>query len=93
MHSRSWASEDDVTEYQCNQDFVQQMRLKPHVWRAVFCTRQYKNYPRLFDVLYQGLLLGDSTSGVASTLSLSGVSKENALAFARKFMELQSWDS
>ncbi|MEQ8693447.1 MAG: serine protease [Pseudomonadales bacterium] len=93
MSTRTWAGEDDVTNYQCNRDFVTQPQLSPSVWRAVMCVRQYKKFPRLYDVLYSGSLLGKADSGLASHFALSGVSHENAMAFARKFMELHAWES
>ena len=93
MDLRSWAGEDDVTNYQCNRDFVAQAELAPSVWRSVVCVRQYKKYPRLYDVLYLGSLLGDENSALTSHFAMSGVSRENAQAFAKKFMELHAWDS
>ena len=62
-------------------------------WRFVMCVRQYKGYQRLYDVLFLGSLMGESRAGLASHFALTGVSKENANAFARKFMELHEWDS
>lgn len=87
----SWKTEDDVTEYQCHRSFVAQQKLAPNVLRAMLCVRQYKNYPRLFDVIYLGLLLGDSKSAFASKFTLSGVSKDKALAFTKRFLAMQSW--
>ena len=93
MSTRTWATEDDLTNYQCQREFVEQAELQPNVWRSVLCVRQYKKFPRLFDVLYQGSLIGTSDAGLASHFALSGVSKENALKFAQKFMDLHAWDT
>ncbi len=107
MSTRTRAGEEDVTNYQCFREFVAPNDRANGVtesgaWRAVLCVRQYKDYPLLYDVLYQGSLLGQTAagagsehgqSGLASHFALSGVSKDNALKFAKKFMELHAWDS
>ena len=92
IRTRTWATEEDVTNYQCEREFVSQPNTPDHPWRYVLCVRQYKNYPRLFDVLFLGSLLGEANAGLASHFALTGVSKDNAQAFTRKFMELHAWD-
>lgn len=63
MFTRNRAGEDDVTNYQCEQDFVgDEQAEQPELWRSVYCVRQYKKYPKLFDILYMGSLFGKSES-------------------------------
>ena len=94
MFSSSLVTEDDVTNYQCDHNFVTDPESStPERWRSVYCVRQYKNYPRLYDVLYMGSLLGTGNQALSSHFALSGVTRDNALAFTRKFLALQSWDS
>ena len=91
--TRTYGNEDDLTNYQCNREFVTQAEVEPRIWRAVLCIRQYKDYPKLFDALFLSSLLGEDTEGLVSHFALSGVSRHNVEAFAKRFMELHSWDS
>jgi len=94
MFTRNRAAEDDVTNYQCEQDFVSdESGSRPEQWRSALCVRQYKNYPRLYDVLYMGSLFGEPDKALSSHFALSGVTQKNAMAFSKKFLELQSWGS
>jgi hypothetical protein len=94
MYTRNRANEDDVTNYQCEQDFVGDGDAgAPEQWRSVFCVRQYKRYPALYDILYMGSLFGKPDKALSSHFALSGVTKDNAMAFTKKFLELQSWGS
>jgi S1-C subfamily serine protease len=111
MSTRTRADEDDVTNYQCHRDFYRPQGVGGHgkgggVWRSVLCVRQYKAYRNLYDVLFQGSLLGQPAedsgavhgwpdsghAGLASHFALTGVSHANAIAFVRKFMGLHAWD-
>lgn len=94
MFTRNLATEDDVTNYQCEQEFVDDSdATEPEQWRSVLCVRRYKRYPKLYDVLYIGSLFGRPDKALSSHFALSGVTRENAKAFTAKFLELQSWGS
>ncbi|WP_057830183.1 S1 family peptidase [Colwellia sp. TT2012] len=89
------AGKDDVTEYQCHHDIItpastagssQEIKNK-----SIFCTRAYKEFPGLFDVLYLGASIDKNQQALVSHFTLAGVSKKNALAFTGKFMEAVSW--
>jgi len=89
------AGKDDVSEYQCHHDLVipestasteQAINNK-----SVFCTRAYKDFPELFDVLYLGASIDKNQQALVSHFTLAGVNQENAMAFTRKFMEAVSW--
>ena len=92
IRTRTWATEDDVTNFQCHRSFVDLPATPNHPWRLVTCVRQYKKYQRLYDVLFLGSMLGESQAGLTSHFALTGVSKDNAQAFTAKFLELHTWD-
>ena len=94
MYTRNRAGDDDVTNYQCEQNFVgDESGQRAEQWRSVLCVRQYKKYRQLYDVLYMGSLFGEPDKALSSHFALSGVTKANAMAFTAKFLELQSWGS
>ncbi|HYD17488.1 MAG TPA: serine protease, partial [Patescibacteria group bacterium] len=78
------ASEDDLTNFDCHDRFVD---LAGGRWKASFCVRQYKKYPQLYDMqLYMALVSGNR-EGFMVTQIAEGVSKDNALKLAQKFMQ------
>ena len=84
------ATKDDVTEYQCHHDIVaashQGMKNK-----SVFCTRAYKDFSQLFDVLYIGASIDKNGQALLSHFTIAGVEQDNAMAFTQKFMEAVTW--
>jgi len=84
------AGKDDVTEYQCHHDLV-----KPDAGnmddKAILCTRAYKKFPKLFDVLFIAASIDKGDQSLISHFTLSGVTQESALAFTQKFLESVSW--
>lgn len=81
------AHEKDVTEYVCHEGFVAQ----PDE-RAVFCTRAYKKYKGLYDVLYISTTVEFADKGLISHFTLSGVEKTQAMHFLKRFMETRQWN-
>jgi len=84
------ASKEDVTEYQCHHDLVNAGADKITT-KSIFCTRAYKKFPNLFDVLYIGASVDKDDQALVSHFTLSGVTEKSAMAFTRKFMESISW--
>ncbi|AWB67192.1 serine protease [Saccharobesus litoralis] len=84
------AGEKDVTNYSCSQDFVNLPMQKTPAQTAL-CVRNYKKYPSLFDVLYMAVSSQNDQHALLSHFTLSGVNKDNANRFTRKFMELIEW--
>lgn len=78
----------DVDEFNCQSDLV---ALNQRATRVVYCVRAYKDYPELFDAIYVAATLPSSQTGFISRFTLAGVSKDNADAFTRKFMETVVW--
>ena len=88
------AREKDVSDYQCDSQFVAVNNVEAQPERktkAVFCARAYKDYPQLYDVLFLQGTVDDSRAAFISHFTLAGVSRENAKAYARKFMEVAQW--
>jgi serine protease Do len=89
------AGKNDVSEYQCNNDLITPSSTantsKTITNKSVFCTRAYKDFPGLFDVLYLGASVDKNQQALVSHFTLAGVSQENAMEFTGKFMEAVSW--
>jgi len=84
------ANKEDVTEYQCQHDIV----MPAHQGiknKAVFCTRAYKDFPGLFDVLYLGASIDKNDQALLSHFTIAGVTQDSAMAFSKKFMESVTW--
>ena len=84
------AGKDDVTGFETRTAFV---RMAGREWLMVFCARNYKRYPRLYDVVVKMASVGESDRALLVNLALSGVSEETGLAIARKFMEEVRWQN
>ena len=89
------AGKDDVSEYQCHHDLVRPSSTENTEQsinnKSIFCTRAYKDFPKLFDVLYLGATIDKNQQALVSHFTLAGVNQENAMAFTKKFMEAVSW--
>jgi len=85
------AAKEDVTEYQCQHDIVmpshQGMKNK-----AIFCTRAYKDFSGLFDVLYLAASIDKNDEALLSHFTVAGVTQDSAMAFSKKFMESVTWN-
>lgn len=84
------AGKEDVTEYQCQHDLVMTTDQSINN-KAAFCTRAYKDFPGLFDVLYIAISVDKQQSALLSHFTISGVAQDTAMAFMTKFMESVSW--
>lgn len=78
------AEEENVTNYDCSNSFVD---LAGHRFKSSFCVRQYRKYPKLYDMQLYMAMVGGAREGFMITQVAEGVSKENALKLSRKFME------
>ncbi len=84
------AGKDDISEYQCHHDLVSPTEKNIEV-KAVFCTRAYKKFPGLFDVLYLSASIDKNNQALISHFTISGVKQDSAMAFTKKFMESVTW--
>lgn len=84
------ADKENVTEFQCHNDLVipnnQAINSK-----TIFCTRAYKKFANLFDILYLSASVDEDQQAIVSHFTIAGISQPNALAFTRQFIEAVSW--
>ncbi|OMH28479.1 hypothetical protein BGP75_20985 [Motiliproteus sp. MSK22-1] len=87
------ASREDVTNFQCNNDFyrAQVKSGADTVYKATFCSRQYKNYPKLYDVFYIAATINRKDQALVSHFTLAGVEQELAMKFTEKFIGSVGW--
>lgn len=76
-------TEDDVTSYACNDSFVDVAGKR---WKTSFCVRQYKKYRQLYDMQLYMALVGEGKHGLMVTQIAEGISRDNALKLAQKFI-------
>ncbi len=84
------AGKDDVTEFQCQHDIVMPENQLINN-KAILCTRAYKDFNDLYDVLYLGISIDRDDQAFISHFTLAGVAQNSAQAFTSKFMESVSW--
>ncbi len=88
------ADEEMVSDFSCRSDLVSHLAkdaVEATDSRLVLCTRTYKKLPDLYDAWLTAVVLADNDEVLQSTFYLSGVSLENALQFARNYMESVQW--
>lgn len=78
----------DVTEYRCRSDNIRRQGM---VLKTRFCVRRYTSYDGLYDANLKAAVLGARDAGVVTELTLSGVSFENAIRIARKYLDRIRW--
>jgi serine protease Do len=87
-------SEEEVTRFSCETRNVRRTGSPPRpgfTARAVLCVRRYRKLAGLYDAVIKIAALGDSHAGMISTLTLSGVSFENAQRVTQRFLERMQW--
>ncbi len=83
-----YGSEEEVTPFRCETSTVRRDARK---MRAVLCIRRYRKLEGLYDAVVRVATLGSSRAGVVSTLTLSGVTFENARRVAARYLESITW--
>ena len=84
------ADKENVTEFQCHSDLVMPSNQMINN-KTIFCTRAYKKFPDLYDVLYLSASVDKDSQALVSHFTIAGISQPNALAFTQQFMEAVSW--
>ena len=79
---------DEVTGFRCRTDDVANGDV---TFKTAFCVRRYKKFPGLYDAVVRGAALGHAGTGLVTTLTLSGVSFENALLLTRRYLGSITW--
>ncbi|MFT6757173.1 MAG: serine protease Do [Chitinophagales bacterium] len=85
------ATSDDVGNFSCQQKLISDSNHKADS-KAVFCTRAYKHFDGLYDVLFVQGSLANNTKAFISHFTLSGVGMDEATRFIRQFMKVARWD-
>jgi len=80
--------EESFTNFQCRSGFVSHDGIDAKV---VFCLRGYKKYQGLYDLFLNTTLLMKNDEALHTTLSLAGISDENAQRFAQTYFESIQW--
>lgn len=82
------ANRKELTAFRCQDDFVN----RPHgTLRVALCTRAYRSFDGLYDFHLRAVTVDSSASALLSTLTLSGVSFENGVRFAQRYVEAIAW--
>ncbi len=84
------AGEEDVTNFNCDNDFVD---IGGRDTKALWCARQYKKFPGLYDINLSLALVDRNDRGLLAEVVVLGISKANAIEFARKFLKEVRWQS
>jgi hypothetical protein len=79
-----YGEEEEHSEFVTSCDFV---KIAERDYKTALAIREYKKYPLLYDFVFNAALLTNENKGLILKLSLSGVSRENGLAFLHKFLE------
>lgn len=89
--SRSW-SRKRQTQPDCHEDFVAPVdATTAPVLRAVWCARAYRDFAGLYDVSLTTVSQDRDKEALVSRLAMQGVSYDNALALAKRFMGAVAW--
>ena len=85
VHSAArYGNEEHVGSLSCVDDLVERNNLK---MKTVFCIRGYKKLQGLYDSILRVATLDRNHAGLQSTVTLTGVSFQNALAFGKRFLQ------
>ncbi len=80
--------EKHVTVWKCDSRNV---RVGETTMRVVYCLRKFRKMGGLYDAVVKAAILGNPQTGLVSTMTLSGVTAENAERLATRYLELISW--
>ena len=84
----SRATEDDVQRFSCDTRFVD---VNGQEFKTTLCTRGYKNYPGLSDVLFTAAMVGRDNIGFIFNLDLSGTELGAASRLIVRFLREIRW--
>ena len=87
--SRLAGEEEMVTNFDCDTGFVEHNQVQSKV---IFCLRAYKKFDGLYDAFLKSSILSRPDETLQSTLTLAGVSYENAVRLSKAFLETISWN-
>ena len=79
-----------MTNFNCDNDFV---GIGGRDTKVLWCARQYKKFPGLYDINLSLALVDRNDRGLLAEVVILGISKANAIEFARKFLKEIQWQS
>lgn len=82
------ATKKEVANFDCQGNFI---ALADHDWKAVYCVRRYKKYPKLHDVFLALAALDGPKRGHIIRIGLAGLNEPLATRFLRKFLGEIKW--
>lgn len=82
-------NKEDVTEFNCTTDFVEQANLR---FKVAFCLREYKKIKGVYDMVLNAATVSEDQQGLVTTLTLGGVSYDNAVAFSKEYLRTFKWN-
>lgn len=85
---QSEANETDVGKFRCSVQFV---KVAKQSFKANICSRAYKRYEGLQDVMVLMAMTGHAQQGFLFTLDMSAVTVDNGLKLLKSFLEHFSW--
>lgn len=85
--------EDDVTEFECSEDWTGPDSLAPVLFKSTYCVRTYADYPGLYDVLFVTRAQRENAEAVYIHYTLAGVGREQARRFHETLMGAIEWNS
>ena len=82
------ARKEDVTNYQCNTDFI---TVAGQDWKTALCTRNHIKFKSLYDISLLMAQVSDNDQGLIVRLGISGISKAMSLKFVERFLGELQW--
>jgi serine protease Do len=89
---RSW-SRKRLTQPECHEDFIERgdgEKAGP-VLRTVWCARAYRDFAGIYDVAITTVTQDRDKEALVSRLAMQGVSYENAITLAQRFVGELAW--
>lgn len=78
------AGDEDVEDFKCRSEFVD---IHGTDFKSVLCARQYKNFPKLFDINVSLASLNYQDRGLLVEVIALGVEQNMIMTFVKRFME------
>jgi len=81
-----------LTQPECHEDFLERADGATYpVVRAVWCARAYRDFAGIYDVAITTVTQDRDREALVSRLSMQGVSYDNALTLAQRFVGEVAW--
>ena len=82
------AKEDDVERFDCDTHFID---VNAQAFKATLCSRAYKSYPQLHDVLFTAAMVGNDDTGFIFNLDLAGTDLQSAVQLIVRMLGEIRW--